>query len=241
MTTAQTIYAFATAHWLGISGAVLGTLMVAATIANVFRDPDSNPDTPPPKWVQIVDALALLAQKNRVGVIGRFSIPGVKSRRRGARGKVPTPPATPPAATVLVLVALSSLAGCASWGEITRVSAIALERSFIEASMAARNNNVRMQEGFRERAAKVTTPADMQKLVEERTAYEAKYAKVVDGLNKTWATISAITAGLPLASQLADKTKRAEVSLLITNGLSFLLQVKDMLSAFGVQIGGVAL
>lgn len=94
----QALYVFVSAHWLALSGGLLGALSVAATIANVFRDPDNNPDTPPPKWVQVIDALSWLAAKGHVSIGNtRMSVPGMRSKKRRAPApeKIPIPEVMP--------------------------------------------------------------------------------------------------------------------------------------------------
>jgi hypothetical protein len=87
------------AHWTTTVG-IAGIAVVLATIANLFRDPDHNPETPPPKWVlvllAITDLLSVVAPKGRVGIgQTRASIPLLPSRKaKAAKLADKLPPAT---------------------------------------------------------------------------------------------------------------------------------------------------
>lgn len=55
-----------------------------STVANLFNDPDHDPNTPPPKWVQVlwkvIDVLSLVSRPGSAGMVGRASLPGLPSR-----------------------------------------------------------------------------------------------------------------------------------------------------------------
>lgn len=99
--------------WAAIGGSALLSMFVA-TIANAYRDPDHNPETPPPVWVQLCDQwLAWAAPRGHVGVLGtRLSVPGVRSKRRKPKGPAPLPPA---AALAFFLLGFQ-LVGCGPVG-----------------------------------------------------------------------------------------------------------------------------
>lgn len=153
-------------------------------------------------------------------------------------GDGPAPPSNPALVLAMLSVFMALPMGCASWKEITRISLTTVERSYVEAATAAREWNKRKQEDFRRRSTEVKNGAELEALVAERRAHDIAYAKVVDGFNKAWAVIAQAKVTLPLVERGTDPKVRDRISEWISEALSFILQGKETLSAFGVQIGG---
>lgn len=77
-----------TQNWPWIAGLLIAIGTAVTLIANRFRDPDNDPATPPPKWVQwalaIADVLSFVATKGKAGVAGPLNLPGLPSFEKGS-------------------------------------------------------------------------------------------------------------------------------------------------------------
>lgn len=170
------------------------------------------------------------------GVLARGWMPPEPKQSGSQDGEQKLPGSS--ARALLPLLALFSLTGCATYQKVTQLSLIELERGHTEISAAAKAYDAKVTVDFKDRAAKAKTPVDLASAEAEFAKYKAGFAKFVDVMNKAWACIQQARAALPIIDQVSDKKRRAELTGYITSGLSFVLQAKDTLSAFGVQIGG---
>ncbi len=98
--------AFLKANWPWVASIGIPFLMtLLATIANRFSDPDNNPETPPPRWVQILRTIVDLL--SWVGRDGKLSFPGKGTGE---------PPMTPPNLNLLLILFIAGLVvGCAGF------------------------------------------------------------------------------------------------------------------------------
>lgn len=147
------------------------------------------------------------------------------------------PPSGPSSILVLIVATSVLLAGC--WKAVLRESVIELERGHAEVTAKAQDYDKRKVEDFKQRYATAKTPAEVETVRAEQKAYEAARAKFADVMNKIWAVILQIKATLPLIERGTDSAARTKITAWIAEGMGWLLQGKDTLSAFGVSIGGV--
>jgi hypothetical protein len=74
-------------NWPYFLAAMPVVATVIVLVANRFSDPDNDPKTPPPKWVQvalgIADVLSFIATKGKTGIAGPVNLPGVPSLEKG--------------------------------------------------------------------------------------------------------------------------------------------------------------
>jgi hypothetical protein len=172
-------------------------------------------------------------------VLARFPLLGDVLRTAAKLDKAePAPRQDASLRALLPLLAVLALSGCATFKTASQLTLIELERGHTEASQAAKTYDAKVTADYIGKAAKTKTMAEQEALEAAYAKYRAGFAKFVEVMNKAWACIQQARAALPLIDQVSDPKRRAELTGYITSGLAFVLQGKDTLSAFGVQIGG---
>ena len=126
-------------HWQMILAIGLPILMsLVATLVSVYQDPDHNPETPPPGWVQMLQWLqrwmTVLAPKGTKGMFGtRMSLPYLHVPSKGDSVSVAT-------FLPFILILSVGLSACACWGARANEPACVALRDIIHCATNATVN-----------------------------------------------------------------------------------------------------
>ncbi len=238
---------------------------IVSLFSDPDNDPKTPPPKWVVPFIIMQRVFTIVAPKGTLGLFGgRISIPVLHFPRvKGATSTQttttvveagPTPdteqatvtttstiePPPKPEGLLLALVLLFSvtLPACAGWAEVARLSLTAAEQAHAEAARAARGYSLQRIADFKDRAAKVKTIAELEALELEHAKYATDMSHVIVGLNKSWAVITQLKVGYPILKRVTDPNERKKIDGYIVEALAFLLQGKDGLSKFGVEIGG---